>query len=162
MRCIVDANILIDLSRGQLLQACFALPHAFQPSPFILREIHPQDRDPLIQLGLTVQALEDDGYQSLLAMQQTSSPLSLGDWSALILAEATGSTLLTGDGALRKQAQQRGLPVHGVLWVLDELAMNGIADPSSLHDSLVRMLEAGARLPWKACLTRLQHWSSPS
>jgi hypothetical protein len=90
LHCIVDANILIDLSRGQLLPAFFALRLPTLTSEFILQEIHADERHQLLQLGLTVQHLDEGDFQTLLRSIQQTSVLSIGDWSALILAKRSG------------------------------------------------------------------------
>lgn len=162
MHCIVDANILIDLSRGQLLPAFFALRFPTFTSEFILQEIHADERQQLLQLGLTVEPLDESDFQRLLRSLQQSSVLSIGDWSALILAQQPEAILLIGDGPLHRIAQQSGLPVHGVLWILDQLESHRIVNPHHLHTSLMQMLEAGARLPEKESLSRLQRWRSSS
>jgi hypothetical protein len=44
--------------------------------------------------------------------------------------------LLTGDGLLRRVAAEKGLRVHGVLWVIDELAVAGACATSLLIEAL--------------------------
>jgi hypothetical protein len=40
---------------------------------------------------------------------------------ALLLAKINSCALITGDDALRKAAKEEGVPVHGLLWILDRL-----------------------------------------
>ena len=44
--------------------------------------------------------------------------------------------MLTGDALLRKVATEKRLRVHGVLWVIDELAASGACSTSLLVEAL--------------------------
>jgi predicted nucleic acid-binding protein len=83
---------------------------------------------------------------------------SLADVSCYYLAQQTGRPLLTGDGKLRRQASKDGIPVYGVLWLLDLLVANAIIAPARAHEALQAMLVHGARLPQMECQQRLQQW----
>ena len=63
--------------------------------------------------------------------------LKLNDCFALALAEELGdSLLLTGDGPLRRVAEDNGIEVHGVLWVTDEMETHAIVPFADLHAAL--------------------------
>lgn len=63
--------------------------------------------------------------------------LQLNDCFALALAEAIDdSILLTGDASLRAVAESKGIEVHGVLWVVDELASRRVVSPRRLYEVL--------------------------
>ena len=47
--------------------------------------------------------------------------------------------LLTGDGELRKQASRLGVPVHGVLWVSDQIERARVITFGELADALERL-----------------------
>ena len=60
--------------------------------------------------------------------------LKLNDCFALALAEELGdSLLLTGDGPLRRVAEDNGIEVHGVLWVTDEMETHAIVPFTALQ-----------------------------
>jgi hypothetical protein len=71
------------------------------------------------------------------------------DGFAFALAESqTDCILLSGDDALRTLAVKRGMEVHGVLWVLDQLQANRLASPMTILAVLRKFLEdASVRLP---------------
>lgn len=110
----------------------------------------------LQRAGLTTEQLLE---AALLSAEHRR--LSLGDCTALIAARDAQTMLLTGDAGLRTLAQEHGVVVHGVLWVLDELEATGLLDDSTLAASLRRMLARGARLPSDECDLRLQRWEHP-
>ena len=62
------------------------------------------------------------------------SQLALNDCFALTLAEEIGDCiLLTGDGPLRRIAENNDIEVRGVLWVTDELEVHEVESPAALH-----------------------------
>lgn len=161
MRCIIDANILIDLSRGDLLARLFALPCQFAAPDGVLDELVEPDRERLRQMGLQRAGLTTEQLLEAALLSAEHRRLSLGDCTALIAARDAQTMLLTGDAGLRTLAQEHGVVVHGVLWVLDELEATGLLDDSTLAASLRRMLARGARLPSDECDLRLQRWEHP-
>ena len=72
-----------------------------------------------------------------MRQQPWASALSLSDLLSLQLAKDEGCLLLANDRALRKLASDRGVVVHGSLWVLDELVLGGLLTPSKASDALM-------------------------
>lgn len=158
MRCIIDANILIDLSRGNLLAWLFSLPCQFAAPDGVLDELVEPDRERLRQMGLQHAGLSTAQLLEAARLSAEQRRLSLGDCTALIAARDAQAMLLTGDAGLRALAQEQGVVVHGVLWVLDELEAAGLLDDLTLAASLRQMLAGGARLPSDECNMRLKRW----
>jgi predicted nucleic acid-binding protein len=77
---------------------------------------------------------------------------------ALVLARTLKATLLTGDRHLARVAALEGVPVHGTLWVLDEMVRLEVIAPPQAAQALERMLARGSRLPRAECQRRLQQW----
>lgn len=161
MRCIIDANILIDLSRGDLLTWFFALLFQFAAPDGVLDELVEPDRERLWQTGMQRAALTDEQLLAAALLSAEHRRLSLGDCTALIVARDAQAMLLTGDAGLRALAQEHGVVVHGVLWVLDELEAASLLDGPALAVCLRRMLAGGARLPVDECSARLKRWEYP-
>jgi len=55
-------------------------------------------------------------------------------------------------------ARRIPVPVHGVLWVLDELLANILINSTEACIALKAILANGARLPQKAVEQRLKYW----
>lgn len=161
MQCIIDTNILIDLNRGNLLIWLFALPYSFAAPDGVLDELQEPDREYLRRMGLQRIALSTEQLVQAASLSAEHQNLSLGDCTALIAAHTAHSILLTGDAGLRRLAQQQGVTVHGVLWVLDELEAAGLLSAHALAASLRQMLAAGARLPSDECNARFKRWEQP-
>lgn len=158
MRCVIDTNILIDLSRGNLLTWLFALPFQFFAPDGVLDELQEPDRERLHQMGLQRIGLSMEQLWEAAILGNQYQGLSLGDRTALVAARVTQAVLLTGDAGLRRLAQQQGITVHGVLWILDQLESAGLLSGPALAASLRQMLAGGARLPPEECTIRLKRW----
>lgn len=162
MRVLVsDTSVLVDLERGDLFDLAFKLPYEFVvPDLLFERGLRGHCGEDLVVRGLGVAELDAAEVQLAQRVRFDVSVLSLPDAFAFALANQRQWTLLTGDGALRAYSVRQGLDVHGVLWIIDEMARNGPADAAEL----VRGLDAigkhsRCRLPkaeLAACLGRLR------
>ena len=81
----------------------------------------------------------------LLEIQHGS--LSIPDCSCLFLAKKKSATLLTGDARLRKVAENENVPVHGILWIFEELIRYGFITYATAHDKLLGLVNLNCRLP---------------
>ena len=109
-------------------------------------------------MGLIFQALDGESVLELVNLRQAHLQLSIIDLSALLLAKALQAGLVTGDRRLKALALAQGLPVHGVLWIMDEMLLHQILATSRAADALLTMLAHGARLPHFECQKRLEKW----
>jgi predicted nucleic acid-binding protein len=155
---ILDANLLIDLDYGGVLEALFALPGLFAATDFVINELGTVDVNPLIQLGLQRVSFDVAQVMEVVALRETYGGLSVADGSALVLARSRQAMLLTGDGALRRAAEDVGVSVHGTLWLLDELLVADLITFSAACRALSAMLASGARLPEDDCDGRRKAW----
>jgi hypothetical protein len=157
---VSDTSVLVDLERGDLLDACFRLPYEFAvPDLLYTRELQGFGGAELVARGLRVEELT--GAEVLIArkVRGLRPLLSLPDAFAYALASSRGWQLLTGDGELRALARAEHLTFHGVLWVLDNLFDGRVLDA----DVLVSGLESIAahprcRLPRGDIQSRLERY----
>ena len=128
MTCVIvnDASCLIDLRKGGLLEALCDLPYRLLvPLPVRASEVldfAEQQWQHLKDHGLITYDLTPDEVEQAFALKGRHRALSANDCFCLVTALVNRGILLTGDALLRKVAAERGLRVHGVLWVIDELA----------------------------------------
>ena len=155
---IVDTNILIDLWEGGLLAAFFRLPYQIACPDVVIAELHRPEGSSLVEFDLQSLTLEGDQVQEVIALRSKHKTLSTPDLFAFVAARNLDVTLLTGDAGLRQLAEEHDVPVHGMLWVLDEMIRIEIISTSKAADSLERMLDAGSRLPETPCEERLRRW----
>ena len=149
---VSDTSILIDLERGNLLEAAFGLECDFSVPDLLYKdELADYNGDDLLGLGLRVEELDGDGVTRALGYREQQSLLSLPDAFALSLAKMNGYVLLTGDGALRQLAEDEDVDCHGVLWVLERMNHEGAAPIQALHDGLQTIAaHPRCRLPKRA------------
>ena len=158
-----DANILIDLLKIDLLDSFFRLAYDFQVTDMVLAEIQEENAVDLQSfLGDGLLARQAFSYEELLEIQllETKNPgLSIPDCSCLYLCRKLAATLLTGDAALRRAAEQQAIPVHGILWCFDEIVAGGIIPPFEAGEKLRRLIALNPRLPERECRKRLKAYS---
>jgi predicted nucleic acid-binding protein len=156
--CIVDANILIDLHVGGLLQELFRLPFRLAAPDVIIAELDEPDGEMLVGYGLESVELTGDQVSEVMALLARYRSVSANDLFALVLAWVQKATLLTGDRHLTGVADREGVATHGTLWVLDEMVHLGIVTRGKAAWALAQMLERGSRLPQAECQKRLRQW----
>lgn len=158
MRLVVDATVWIDLHLGGLLAEVFALRWRLVSPDVILEELETLDPQLLRALGVEEVSLAEADYAILQSLIGRYPGPSVRDLTALVVSIRDGLGLLSGDGKLRKAAEDEGVPVHGTLWVLDALVEVAIIRPQRAADSLAEMLRCGTRLPQHDCRRRLSRW----
>jgi len=94
----------------------------------------------------------------VIALRSQYKALSTPDLFAFVATRNLDATLLTGDAGLRQVAEAQQVPLHGILWVLDEMVRIKIISTFEAADSLEHMLEAGTRLPESPSEERLRRW----
>jgi predicted nucleic acid-binding protein len=157
---VTDTNIWIDLNSGGILAEVFRLPYEFFTTDLSIQELITPDWETLRELGLQAHDLAPEDILELARLRQNHRHLSLVDLAALLLAKTLVASLVTGDRRLHELARARGLEVHGVLWLLDEMINYQTLTPEQAKTALRKMLNEGARLPGSECQKRFEIWSS--
>ena len=89
--------------------------------------------------------------------------ISLPDSFALALAARNTWTLLTGDGALRRLANEEHVDCHGVLWLLDRMFEVSATSTNELYAGLEAIsAHPRCRLPKAETRKRLGRWRQDS
>lgn len=160
MILVSDTSVLIDLERGGFLEGIFALPHEFAvPDVLYDREMQGEWGERMVQLGLRVAEVSEEGVGNALRYRQQRTSLSVPDSFALALAKERAWLLLTGDGQLRDLARDEGVECHGVLWLLDIMEEGGTLGIQSLHDGLTALAaHPRCRLPRREIAIRLERY----
>jgi hypothetical protein len=155
---VTDTSIWIDLDNGRILAEVFRLPYQFITPDFAIAEFQRPNWEKLLALGLTAHELDPAAVIELSQLRQAHHTISVVDLAAFLLARALNSTLVTGDKHLDVLARTNGIPVHGVLWLLDEMVRYEVLPPLQAVNALNIMLEQGARLPLDECHQRFESW----
>lgn len=163
MRLVVtDANIIIDLAAGGLLEEMFRLP-AWEfcvPDTLYVEELA-EHYGVLPGLGLKVltQPPEAVDYVSQLRLRYRGP--SINDLFALALAKNLGCVLLSGDGPLRTAANAEGVELHGTLWLVEALLNGRVISVERVAAAYEAMRLDGSRLPWEEAQDQVRRWGRP-
>jgi predicted nucleic acid-binding protein len=124
---IQDTCTLFDLVDLNLLAVFFQLDLVVFTTPQVLSEVTDEKQWKEVSLFVENMRLEIDGqgsYESILEITEISPGLSFADSTVVELALRKQATVLSSDGSLRKVAAAKGLDVHGILWVIEQLCEN--------------------------------------
>jgi predicted nucleic acid-binding protein len=160
MRLIVtDANILIDLEVGQLLDVIFDLEGVefLVPDVLFVEELE-ASMGHLPARGLNVVTLSEAIIADVEILRARYPAPGSNDLLALGLAKAEQCLLLSGDGALRTAAIAEQVDVHGTLWLIEKLRDAGLVDAAQAKVAYDLMRAGGSRLPWGEVAAQLRRW----
>jgi hypothetical protein len=167
MKAVLDASVLIDLISFDLLEAWFALGYETATTTLVWREVNRRSQKAKIQeyVKRGSLAIEPVGAELLTDIVQLHAVLegkvSLEDASVLQISASQQTILLSSDKVLRRCAEDRGITVHGLLWVMDLLVSRGKLLPGVAADRLEQMtVKKAIRLPLAECLQRIRKWRS--
>ncbi len=158
MRLLIsDANILIDMEAGALMETLFRLPMQFGiPDLLYFEEIEP-DSPGLEALGLQIMEVSGDfvkyaeglshQYNHMLPAKNGQKP-NHNDYLALALAKQEACILLTGDANLRIVASSEQVSVMGTIGLLCAMVENQLLSVADALKALQKMKEGKHRLPW--------------
>jgi predicted nucleic acid-binding protein len=162
LKCVVDTSLLIDLHGGKIIIKLFELPYSFIAPDVIIAEVLTLDTKTLIRYGLQKSELAGEQILKVLQLKAQHRHPSVNDLFALVTAQSMNAVLLTGDRNLRKVAELYNVPVHGTLWILDEMVRLEIISSVQAMATLKLMCEQGSRLPQDECNRRLRSWQGNS
>jgi len=164
MRIIVsDSSCLIDLRKAFLLDAFLQLPYEILiPNTLFEEELLTFTKDEKRLLLQGLQVVDLPGPSVLRAQQVVHDlpHLSIHDGFAFALAEENpGCILLTGDGRLRALGESNGMEVRGVLWIVDEIHTNTLANVAALLEALrVFASDPTVRLPRRTLVAYIKRY----
>ncbi len=158
MRLLIsDANILIDMEAGALMDTLFRLPMQFGIPDLLYYEEIEEGSPGLEDLGLLIMEVSGDfvkyaeqlpgQYNHTLPARNGPKP-SHNDYLALALAKQESCTLLTGDANLRVVASKEQVTVMGTIGLLCTMVENQLLTVDDAFKALDRMKDGKRRLPW--------------
>lgn len=146
---ISDANILIDMEEGGLLEAMFQLPYDFATPDILFYEELEEEHAHLPGLGLALKEVSSESMMYAMQLTGTYTKASRNDCFALALAKQEQCPLLTGDMALRVAAEKEAAIVKGTIWLVGQLVVHQQINIDKARDAYRQMQANGRRLPWQ-------------
>ncbi len=156
---VLDSSVAFDLINGRLILEAQGLPYVFAvPDILYEEEFDEKAKEEISKFEFVI--LEFDGNQvvEVLDLKVVHNGSSTADWFAFIGANVNRAILLTGDSELRQVAKEKGLTVHGTLWVIDELVLRTILIPARAAHALREIIIKGSYLPQDECIQRFRTW----
>ena len=164
MRLVVqDANIIIDLIDCEIFELFFRLDLEVVTTSLVLGEISEASQKKRCEAVVRKKLLHVVEISTIefLQLQALEMPgLKVADRSVLKLAEMRQASLLTGDGKLRKTAENLNVEVRGTLWIFDQLVKSGLLPKAEAHGKLSDLRERNQRLPNAEIEKRLRAWGA--
>ena len=158
-RYLLDSSVLFSLDDGHVLDILWDLHYSWCTTDLILAEWKTVDTDALVRSGLLVVTLSDAEVLELFRISPRHKKIKPVDLSLFI--HATGHRdciVLTGDRRLRALCEGAGIPVHGVLWILDLIHERELLSRQDLVVALQTMIARGNYLPEPDCRERVARW----
>lgn len=152
---ISDANVLIDLEVGRIIERVFRLNATVAvPDVLFVEELAAQHAG-LVAQGLQVRPLTAEALIQVMTWQMLYPKPSRNDLIAFALARQEGGILLTGDRDLRQAIESErnrpdGAPVeiHGTFWLIEQMLTDGVISDAEAKAAVERMKQGKRRLPW--------------
>ena len=147
---VSDANIVIDIHCGVLIDRIFALRYEFAIPDLLFEEELKVAYPTLPQQGFRILELAAEGVDLVvrLSVKHARSGCSRNDLFALALAVQEHAPLLTGDARLRELCKAEGREVHGTLWLVQQLHDAQRLTALEARQAYEAMQAQGRRLPW--------------
>lgn len=156
-----DTNVWVDFATIRRLDAPFKLPYTYIMNEDAIENelLSPKElKENLLRLGLRAVELSEEEFYLTEEYNAKYPKPSLYDCVALAIAKVRGITLMTGDGPLRKAAEQESVTVIGTIGVLDQLYAGSYIEKAEYIDCLKELQKHNGqkvRLPEKELEKRI-------
>lgn len=147
---ISDANILIDVLDGGVIEQFFQLDFDYAVPDVLYHDEIKRQHPELIDYGLIIKELSEKAVDDALSLntEHHKTGVSVIDCMALALARQEKCPLLTGDNALRQVSLGEGADVRGTIWIIGEMLEAELLTGNEAECAYRLMKENGSRLPW--------------
>ena len=102
--------------------------------------------------------VEYENFLEMVGAFDGVNNLSDADCSVIILAQRYNCRLLTSDRKLKRQAEDQGLRVNGLLWITDTMVEQGILTGAEMIPYLERYRETNPRAPQSEINKRIEKY----
>ncbi len=123
---ITDSNILFDVVNIGALPEFFSLDFEICTTAFVIEEIKSVEQRKMVNVFIRSKKLRvfDFTSEEVTKIEEWNAGKKLKrftDSSVIWIAHQLKCTVLTGDSRMREVAEELGIVVHGIIWVIDEL-----------------------------------------
>lgn len=159
---VTDANILMFLSRLELVDSFAGMDFEIHTTDYIINEYYKGEKkdqklkrlDKYIRNGKI--EIHEYSLDELMPIYEQKKALSPSDCSIYKLSLELNAVMLTGDRTLKIFSEQSGIKVHGVIWLIDEMLKHNIIDGIEYKEKLTELKNLSQRLPVEEIDRRLK------
>lgn len=157
---INDANILMDIVKLNLTVPFLALEFELYTTDFVFAEMEPNQQEQLLSDTLIKIASNQEDMTTIFELSEKHTGLSFEDCSTWYFAQKMDGILVTGDGKLRTKARASGVEVRGMIYIIDQIKIQGLLPIVDCVEKLRELKELNDRLPMIEIDNRIQTWSN--
>jgi hypothetical protein len=164
-RYVVDADVVIDLDTGDLLDVLPGLPFSLVTPDLLAQHelLRLHSPSPLESGAIgTYEFTGADWMTEVVTLRRLYPGLGFFDVVALYLARLLRTCLLTRDIHLRTAASQEGVEVLDTFWLLEQMLECRLLTVSRLRIAIVRMALRDNYVPAADAQAFLDRWESCS
>jgi len=158
---VTDANIFIDLIILGLCEHLFGLEieihttrEVFDQLTKVQKEILENFRSVKLLTVYNFSAAEISDIQAL----EFPRGLEPADRTVYFYARQLACTVLSGDNKLRKYCEAKGLKVHGLIWVFDQIVQKELISKPLAVEKLEKLTAYNDRLPLDEIHKLIKKW----
>ena len=147
---VKDACIFFDLIDMGLLADFYELGLTVITTPQVIDEVKDEQQLAAINVYIANGKLQIDHFgqlETIVAVLDTAKGLGFTDASVIEAAMRRQAVILSSDKSLRNEAGRRHIVVRGMLWILEQLYEQGIANLTATLAALTRYSEVNVRAP---------------
>jgi hypothetical protein len=163
MLAVTDANIFIDLIILGLVEHLFGLNIAIHTTREVFDQLTAvqkdvlsvyRERGALVVCGFSADELAE------VAVLEFPRGLEPADRTVFFYADKLGCMVISGDNKLRKYCEKKGLEVHGLVWVFDQIVELELIPQNIAVEKLEKLISYNDRLPVDEIMKRIRKWRS--
>jgi len=158
---VTDANIFIDLIILGLVEHLFGLEFGIHTTQEVfdqLTVLQKESLDVFVDKGvLTVYAFAADQLVEIGGLDFPAG-LEPTDRTVFYYANQLGCLVISGDNKLRKFCERKGLEVHGLVWVFDQMVELQLISRNIAVEKLEKLISYNDRLPLEEIMKRIRKW----
>ncbi|MEO5776675.1 MAG: hypothetical protein ABIQ27_07200 [Flavobacterium sp.] len=157
---INDANILMDIVKLDLAVAFLALGFELYTTDFVFAEMELEQQAALQSAVLVKLGANEADMNAIFEMTEEHAGLSFEDCSTWYFAQKMDGILVTGDGKLRTKASASGVEVRGMIYIIEQIKVQGLLPIITCVEKLRLLKELNDRLPMAEIDTRIHAWEN--
>ena len=158
---VTDANIFIDLIILGLVEHLFELDIAIHTTREVFDQMTLAQKKVLSSHAergvLFIYSFSSDELGELSELDFPAG-LEPADRTVFFYAVRLNCLVISGDNKLRKFCERKGLEVHGLIWVFDQLVGLELISKNIAIEKLNRLISYNDRLPMDEIVRRIRKW----